>query len=428
MLVGRTNTLVRQLARYVLMLACLFCLSGATAAQSIYQQLDAPFYDPGGSSDSASCDSNISTTGGGLPTAIVNAINQSQSAYEQAAQATGVPWQVLAAIHYRENSNNPNGDLQAGNPIGGPYTHSSTDYAKYGYPKSLEQSAEIAAKHLIATVGSGAVNKPVNVPSPDSEGLKDALYSYNGRASAYAQQAQDLGFNPQTQPYEGSPYVMNNFDQVHKNMKIITQDNGPLDGIDTRFGAYTIYSKLGGDSSSGGCSSGAVAGSIVQTAINYAWPDYHKPDYCREKPSYQAAIEVASGKGEYVGGTCTIGGTWVGVDCGAFVTRVMRDSQADANYNQANGNTIAQQTYLDSHPEKYQKLTNATGTKDLQAGDIAINSDHTYIYVGGSNPGFNGNSASASFSEKGGSWRAPMASTAYGIDGQFSWYRLKAGG
>ncbi|MBX4197624.1 hypothetical protein KW801_03675, partial [Candidatus Saccharibacteria bacterium] len=162
------------------------------------------------------------------------------------------------------------------------------------------------------------------------------------------------------------------------------------------------------------------------TAINYAWPDYHPPNYCKEKPSYVAAMAAASKNGEYLGGTCTIGGTWVGVDCGAFVTRVMRDSKADPNYNSANGNTIAQQQYLDSNPNKYQRLSNVRGTPDLQPGDIAINSVHTYMYVD-SQLGFNGNSASASFSTTGRSWRAPMASRADNFS-DFTWYRLKSGG
>jgi hypothetical protein len=268
---------------------------------------------------------------------------------------------------------------------------------------------------------------PLKPSGTDPEEIKDTLYSYNGRASAYAQQAQQLGFNPQTQPYEGSPYVMNNFDPTHHNMGIITGQSGSntIDGVDTRLGAFTVYARLGAADASGDCSGGAVAGNVIQTALNYAWASYHAPNYCTEKPSYQAAIKAAARRGEYVGGTCTIGGTWLGVDCGAFVTRVMRDSKADPDYNANNGDTIAQKAYMDAHPEKYQKLVNVSSTGDLQPGDIAINDNHTYIFVG-SQAGFGGNSASASFSSKGTSWRAPMADNAYGFT-EFSWYRLKTG-
>lgn len=182
----------------------------------------------------------------------------------------------------------------------------------------------------------------------------------------------------------------------------------------------------GGDGTGDG--SGAVAGDAVQTAINYAWPDYHAPNYCREKPTYEAAIKKAAAAGQYIGGTCNIDGTaWVGVDCGAFVTRVMIDSGADPGYNfdGKGGNTIKQQEYLNAHPEKYQNLGSQSGTSSLQPGDIAINSQHTYMFVGKVN-GFNGNSASASFSDRNTSWRAPMASNAYFSNsaGSFTWYRL----
>lgn len=373
------------------------------------------------------CSTNTSTvSSSGLPADIVANIQKLQPDYEKAAQATGVPWQLLAAIHYRESNNNPNSDLQAGNPIGGPYTQSSTDYAFYGFPKTMEQSAEIAAKHLIASSKSGIVKKPINTGSPDAEAIKDTLFSYNGRASQYAQQAAALGFDQAKQPYEGSPYVMNNFDDLHKNMKIITTDHGPLDGIDTRFGAFTVYARLGGGVSSSSGSScgafggGAVQGSIVQTAINYAWPDHHNPNYYEMKPAYKAAIDKAQANGEYVGGL-----SHPGIDCGGFVTRVMRDSGADPNYNAQNGNTTAQLAYMQAHPELYKNLGTQSNTNSLQPGDIAINNGHTYIYVG-SQAGFHGNAASASVSFSGSSWRSPMADTTYFSDsnGPFIWFRL----
>lgn len=173
------------------------------------------------------------------------------------------------------------------------------------------------------------------------------------------------------------------------------------------------------------CSSaagGAVIGDIVKTAINYSWPDYHPAPYLIMRPSYKAAIERAQANNEYVGGL-----NHPGVDCGGFVTRVMRDSGADPNYNWGPGSpkqgpTPAQQAYMDAHPEKYQRLGPQTSTANLQPGDIAINSEHTYIYVG-KQAGFNGNSASASVL----SWRTPMASNAYFSNsaGSFLWYRLK---
>ena len=182
----------------------------------------------------------------------------------------------------------------------------------------------------------------------------------------------------------------------------------------------------------GGCSSaGAVAGSAVQTAINYAWPDYHPAPYLVYKDSYRAAITKAQAAGEFVGGLNN-----PGVDCGGFITRVMRDSGADPNYNWGprnpkEGGTTAQKAYMDAHPEKYQNLGPQTEITGLQPGDIAINDGHTFMWVG-KQPNFNGVTASASVSFKGNrpdaSWRTPMASSIYWRDdnGAFIWYRLKS--
>lgn len=374
-------------------------------------------------SNEEGCSASVSTVSTNLPADIVKNINKLKPAYQKAADNTGVPWQLLAAIHYREANNSPTQDMQAGNPIGGPYTASSTDYGN-GYPKSIADSAEIAANHLIRVEKSGVIKKDIDVPTPDIEEVKDVLFSYNGRATVYAQQAADLGFDPKTQPYEGSPYVMNNYDDTHTNMGIITRDHGGLDGTDTRFGAFVIYERLGGATSSPDACSATLSGSaqqrIIQTIVKYAWPDYHSPNYFDMKPEYKAAIDTAIKNGEYVGGE-----DHPGIDCGGFVTRVMRDSGADPNYG-GGGATSEQIKYLNAHPELYENLGTKSSTKDLQPGDIAIVNGHTFFYVG-SVPGFNENGASASFSPSNTAWRAPMASATIFKDsnGTYNWYRIK---
>ena len=182
-----------------------------------------------------------------------------------------------------------------------------------------------------------------------------------------------------------------------------------------------------------GCGGGAVSGSLMQTILNYSWPDFHDVPYTTYKPAYLAAIKRAQARikvdiySDYVGG-----GIYPGIDCGGFVTRIMRDSGTDPNYNwgpgdkrEQPGGTGQQKKYMDANPQKYENLgqKRASEFSTLKPGDIAINDSHTYIYVG-KLPGFNGNSASASYS----SWRTPMASNAYDnyADGKpFTWYRLK---
>ncbi len=196
-----------------------------------------------------------------LPKGNVDAINALRDVYVKAGEATNVPWQVLAGIHYREGTNNPKKDLQAGNEIGkgGPY------FSDQGAQPDIQTSAINAGKHLQDKAKSGIFKKEIDAKNPDPELIKDALFGYNGRAKVYAQQAATLGFNPETQPYEGSPYVMNMYDEKHKNMRMITRDFGGLDGTDLRLGAFTIYAALAGVSG-GNCGSGPSGSKIVDIA------------------------------------------------------------------------------------------------------------------------------------------------------------------
>lgn len=135
-----------------------------------------------------------------------------------------------------------------------------------------------------------------------------------------------------------------------------------------------------------------VAGSFTETVKKYAWPKYEtgKTD---ETPDYSKAIDVAAASGkDYVGSNH-------GVDCGAFVTRVFRDSGADKTYNDKLGNVGAQHKYLADNPTKYQELPHGPKrASDLKLGDIYIAPDdsHTFIFLGKDAvfPGYNAATAS----------------------------------
>jgi|GEM_PF-3006374 len=164
------------------------------------------------------------------------------------------------------------------------------------------------------------------------------------------------------------------------------------------------------------CSAGAVGGDAVATALTYAWPEYHAPNYFELKPEYKKAIELAMSKGKYVGG-----GQYPGVDCGGFITRVMQDSGADPQYG-GGGNTISQQQHMKTSG-KYQEFK-PDSSADLKPGDIAINSGHTFMFVG-EQDGFETQVASASYSRTGVSWRSPMAGKENPMNPSYTWYRLK---
>jgi N-acetylmuramoyl-L-alanine amidase len=183
-------------------------------------------------------------------------------------------------------------------------------------------------------------------------------------------------------------------------------------------------------SSSGCAASGGTGVTAIKNKIfEYAWPDYCKQSSgnCKGyaspitmKDPYKAASDAATKQGEYIG-ACG------GVDCGGFVTRVMRDSGADPDYNRyPQGNTTQQIDYLRRNSGDGKKYTRVTNINLLETGDIAIKADgnegHTFFYVGkitGPNgEPFNGDSASASMCK-----RAPMAGPT-DTRSDYEWYRL----
>jgi len=171
-------------------------------------------------------------------------------------------------------------------------------------------------------------------------------------------------------------------------------------------------------SSADGCPSttGATGGStdgVANTILKYAWPEFRKKGSSGatdRKQEYATAISDAKLKSQYIGG-CE------GVDCGAFVSRVIIDSGFDPRYNYdgKGGATPSQEKWT---KENWQ-LLNVNSTADLQPGDVAFTPGHTYMYAG-KIAGFNSEIASASLCG-----RAPMAGRESPVDNQARWYRKK---
>jgi hypothetical protein len=190
---------------------------------------------------------------------------------------------------------------------------------------------------------------------------------------------------------------------------------------------------------------GGQAG-ILQKIKEFSWPDYCRrdsrdcPGYASpttKKPEYELAVQRALGSSGYAGDKClddddpaNNGG---GVDCGGFVTIVMRESGADPAYNTGpEGNTTQQIAYL-RRAEAQGKYSRVTDKARLQPGDIAIRADgdpfpgeggHTFFFVGTvMGPDWRGGqSASASQCE-----RAPMASGTDTFE-LYEWYHLNSPG
>lgn len=186
-----------------------------------------------------------------ISSTIINHVNNTRPFYEMAMNETGVPWEMLAAIHYREtnfsrtNPNNGQGIFQFVNGEGGPYPPGPVSDAEFY--RQLKFMADKLQNDYVWRNSPNPASVQIRklVPNDNDFALiKNTFYSYNGRASVYADQAQYYGYNRSTQPFEGSPYVMNRFDCQRSRMGIITRDYGSMDGVDTRYGTFTLFIRL----------------------------------------------------------------------------------------------------------------------------------------------------------------------------------------
>lgn len=169
------------------------------------------------------------------------------------------------------------------------------------------------------------------------------------------------------------------------------------------------------DKSDKGCNekSKFAGGNFNQTLKAYAWPEWRGLTVEATK-DYAQAVDRAKSEGRYIGGTAH-----PGIDCGGFVSLLIQDSGYDPGYNGYKGNTTYQEKWLQ---ENWQSLGTSASIDpaSLQPGDVAINSSHTFIYVGEVD-GFGAKIASASWDE-----RAPMADTMQSpTQPGFNWYRKK---
>lgn len=172
-------------------------------------------------------------------------IREIKHVFEKVEKLTGVPWQATASLWYRESFSvtppkTPGGPFQFDPVLGQEsiklllrrFTRLSEaqigEYASKGV-NDFQTGALCAACWLRLKTG------PVITPNVSDAVIKDAFYGYNGRAYGSA---------------DRSPYVMNGFDESHRDM--ILRGSIP-DGkggrkrvaiIDQRPGAFTVYKQL----------------------------------------------------------------------------------------------------------------------------------------------------------------------------------------
>lgn len=173
-------------------------------------------------------------------------IKKAKPIFQAVEAITGVPWQAVAAVWYRESfsvspPDTPGGQFQF-DPV--PPPEKLRKYLKVFTKLSDEEANKLIAagvnKFQSAAVFAACHMRWVshyNLATDHSdEAMKDAFYGYNGRV-----------FGPRP---EASNYVINEFDAKHDDMMIrgtIPDGHGGRKWIrttDHRPGAFTVYRQL----------------------------------------------------------------------------------------------------------------------------------------------------------------------------------------
>lgn len=304
----------------------------------------------------------------------------------------------------------------------------------------------------------GGPNDDKKVPVADLDKLilfeLDYLYqeSTNRRVTAtgYGRAANEWAtLKLQKTVEDATVFWHNNFEvSADSAQRVLENRGGAAKAAFKDFGTKTGQPSSG-DSATSGCPEAPMAaGDVATLAGQYAWPTYHSPPYAHNRVAYQKAQQKAGG-GSYRGG-----GTngQLGVDCGAFVTRLIIDSGFDPGYNHSGksskgaGNTVTQRAWATANWKGLGaggKNGSNINPADLQPGDVAFSPGHTFVFVGKGpipvpaapedgittattfgkgDPAWKG-VASASISTTGLSWRSPMAGHESLTSSRVTWFR-----
>lgn len=153
-------------------------------------------------------------------------IIENYSVYKAAGDSAGVPWQMVAAVHYRENSLGIESER-----YGGPFQFDSEHFEG-------EDDFVIGAHHAARFLQEKSGYR-LDTNTEDPHIIKDAFFRYNG-----------TGYGS----YDKSPYVMNRFDSDHEDMVIkgtLARKNEdgsvtriPVETVDKRLGAHVFFLEL----------------------------------------------------------------------------------------------------------------------------------------------------------------------------------------
>ncbi len=332
-----------------------------------------------------------------LSDALLQQVEKNRQTYEKVAKKYNFPWQLLAALHYREHN------LAVDNPANGEGMYQLTSLTNHGTnehafkPAGPVDQAEFERQtDLAAQVIRGKIGQDTDLME-NEDNIKRVMFMYNWANPTYVQRAIDMGFTEeQAKNGEGSPYVMNMYDVERdpSSKDVSPYWTGLIANLrgevvpDTRPGAFVIFQALGGTdgNTDSSCALTSGNGDIAKTALELSWncvlgKGCHSegfPPY-EPKPEYVTAMQQ-------VGTYDNPGGWGYGASCDRFVGTVMRYSGADPNFPIGYANDSG--NYMISHPELYQEVNfNGSNYSILQPGDVfatfgpSASGGHIWIYV-----------------------------------------------
>lgn len=198
------------------------------------------------------------------------AVQANKPFYENSAKKYDLPWQMLAVIHYRESGlrrANPGANYEGYKDgvyqiykSGLTYNYTPGPITDEDFQAQTDRAAQFIREQKIPA--NYKQNRNVTATS-SGDAIKDTFLSYNGGRQTYAPQAASLGYDPSTQAFEGSHYVMNRADEkrdpsVNPNWKQAFGGVLKPASPNSPYGAFVVYTALGG--AGGDCSiNGAVA-------------------------------------------------------------------------------------------------------------------------------------------------------------------------
>ncbi|MEX2006672.1 MAG: lytic transglycosylase domain-containing protein [Candidatus Saccharimonadales bacterium] len=338
------------------------------------------------------CSDFTGSVSSSLPSNVPEPYNQLLT---RAAAAYNTHGQFLAAIYLSENGNvwKPFNTVWASSPKGasGPFQFMPGTWEGYAVDGNNDGAKDInniydaafSAANLVSSYNARPNSQLGDLQQPlKTNTLLQIAASYNagpGRVQQWGASA------PLTTLYEETREYVSNIHSLLSSGFTKSGKPGYPDPL-PKIGSSGATSATSVDFSSG-CSSGVVAGSIVQTALNLAWETAgHGKEEQEAKPSYRTAMPQYNGSS----------GNDVWSDCGVFVSTVMRASGADPDYPVRL--SAAQMQYVKNSP-KYITFENIRSVDQLRPGDILVNTQHTYLFVG-SPSGRNYNAVSASLGER----------------------------